>query len=542
MCDGRCSMANPPATSFELRQGLPTLASGVRARVLGLWRTTVRRVCLLIGHQPTVIHFEQAVYGSFPFRDQGYAMLAQSPGCRERGLAEFRAACQRLGERPAAIAEAPALFALRLPSGPWIVVGVSPQGRDDRGRLGALAFHGLFLSRREYRKIGFDPFVLAAALRGDWDAETSSLTTGIWRLDPPGHGPAEPTETPTDPRAARIVAALVRGKRVALEAPGPIDGLARQAWSALPVRIRASSSVATWAFGNDNRFSLFAAPRLEGVALDSLYLDPLSFESGLDASEGGELSWRVPAAALRIRSPRMLVAWCASGLFAIAGVGLALWGGGKNELPDLAPPVVHPRAEPTPSLTRALWAAAPAFDPDPAGDHEDADPAERRRVAEALTAMADRFGVGTEAELDEEPNPAAVMEKLARELRYPGPLLSEAERIDLARDSGHDAALALRWDAQVHRFVGDRPLPAGFRAGRLRWQIAVLAWSFHCEDVEGLDRRAGGPSLPRRSSSEVVQALAEALVVDVPLRLNLLAVRYPALAGYLTFLGKLPRR
>ena len=45
---------------------------------------------------PTVrVRFEQAVYGSFPFWDRGYALLAQSPGCRPEWLAEFLAACQR---------------------------------------------------------------------------------------------------------------------------------------------------------------------------------------------------------------------------------------------------------------------------------------------------------------------------------------------------------------------------------------------------------------------------------------------------------------
>ena len=60
-----------------------------------------------------VIRFEQAVYGSFAFRDGGYAVLAHSPGCRPGWLAEFRAAWQGLGERPARAADAPGLFALR---------------------------------------------------------------------------------------------------------------------------------------------------------------------------------------------------------------------------------------------------------------------------------------------------------------------------------------------------------------------------------------------------------------------------------------------
>jgi hypothetical protein len=116
-------------------------------------------------------------------------------------------------------------------------------------------------------------------------------------------------------------------------------------------------------------------------------------------------------------------------------------------------------------------------------------------------------------------------------------MLSDAERDELARDPGHDAALALRWDALVRCFVGDRPLPAGFRAGPLRWQVAVLAWSFHGE--VDLDADA---TLPRRSASEAVQSLSEALMVDVSLRPVPLTARYPALTHYVTFLARLPRR
>ena len=47
---------------------------------------------------PSRVSFEQAVYGSFPFWDQGYALLASSPGCRPEWLEEFQAACRRYGE------------------------------------------------------------------------------------------------------------------------------------------------------------------------------------------------------------------------------------------------------------------------------------------------------------------------------------------------------------------------------------------------------------------------------------------------------------
>src|SRR4051812_47373710 len=186
------------------------------------------------------IRFEQAVYGSFPFWDRGYDVLARSPGCRPEWLADLRAACQRYGERPRGVAEAGGLFALRLAGGPWAIVGPSVQGADDRGRPGALAFHALLLSPRDYRRAGYDPFSLAGALRRQWGPETTSLPSGTWEVTPPD----PPVE---DDRGRRIAAALARGRRVAVEADGPIDALAERVWDLLPARVRRRASVATWA-------------------------------------------------------------------------------------------------------------------------------------------------------------------------------------------------------------------------------------------------------------------------------------------------------
>jgi hypothetical protein len=217
----------------------------------------------------TAIRYEQAVYGSFPFWDRGYAVLTQSAGCRPQWISELRTVCQRFGERPRAVAEAEVrgLFALRLASGPWMIAGVGSPGRDDHGRPGALAFHALFLSSREYRRAECDPFALAGALRTDWSAATQDLPSGTWTITPSGT-----TSPPADPQAAWIAAALVRGQRVAIEAAAPIDALARQVWHTLPGRIRQKTSVATWAFANGNQFDLVALPRLAGQALDSSYL------------------------------------------------------------------------------------------------------------------------------------------------------------------------------------------------------------------------------------------------------------------------------
>jgi hypothetical protein len=125
---------------------------------------------------------------------------------------------------------------------------------------------------------------------------------------------------------------------------------------------------------------------------------------------------------------------------------------------------------------------------------------------------------------------------LAGRLRYRGPLLSPAERASLAvaPRSDRDSALALRWHGQMHRFAPDRPLPADFARGPLEWQLDTFAWSFHLDPHDLSDGR--------RSSSEVVHALGEALATDLPLAPCRLSERYPALGGYRDFLRRLPRR
>jgi hypothetical protein len=205
-----------------------------------------------------------------------------------------------------------------------------------------------------------------------------------------------------------------------------------------------------------------------------------------------------------------------------AALGLALRGEGDKERVVASPSAV----------------AVPPPVPPPRGDDLRDAPGEELRVADVLATLADRFGVVGVEPNGYDPDPAGMMERVARGLRYPGPFLSDAERDRLRADPGRDAALALRWDALIRRFAADRPLPADFRARPLRGQLAALAWSFHNEDVLGPVEPGG----PRRASSEVVQALGESLAVDFPLRPTPLAGRYPALGRYLAFLGRLPRR
>ena len=157
----------------------------------------------------------------------------------------------------------------------------------------------------------------------------------------------------------------------------------------------------------------------------------------------------------------------------------------------------------------------------------------RQRVSAGLVELAERFGIIPVEADGAGIDPSQVMVMIADRLRYRGRVLSPDELARLARDPSLDRALALRWHDHMRRFLADRPLPPHFAAGPLRWQLDTLAWSFHLDDDRGA---------PRRSSAEVPHALAEALAVDLPVRPTPLATRYPALADYAAFLGRLPRR
>jgi hypothetical protein len=212
------------------------------------------------------VRFEQAVYGSFPFWNRGYAVLAHSPGCRPEWLAELRTVCQRFGEPPAGTPHVDGLFALRLQSGPWLVAGVHSQGCDDRGRPGALAFHALFVGRFAYHWVGSDPFRLKHQLRHDWHAEDQHRALPAGRLNgwPATRCGAVPD---THPQLREIVSAITHRRRVIVQSSTPIEALARSVWKQLPWAARMRAAIATWAFDIGNGFDLVALPKLAGLVL-----------------------------------------------------------------------------------------------------------------------------------------------------------------------------------------------------------------------------------------------------------------------------------
>ncbi|HEV3165310.1 MAG TPA: hypothetical protein VGZ22_14885 [Isosphaeraceae bacterium] len=456
--------------------------------------------------EPAVVRYEQAVYGSFPFWDRGYAVLAQSPGCRTEWLADLKTACQRFGEPPLGTSAAGAMFALRLPSGPWAIVGVGSPGLDDQGRPGALSFHALLVAPREFRKARFDPFALADALRRDWGPDTKGLESGSW----PVERTPEPAST-DDPELRWTVARLMEGRRVARESADPIDGLARGVWLALPEHVRRRAAVATLAFTTANRFDLVSLPRLASVAPDESYLAYTGCEA---------LSDPVPARRQLGNDRRLWGVTLAVACLVVVGV-IAVMSQMRRGRESHVQARTNLSSLSGLSLTRA---------PDrQAYRDERLSPDEQASVTEGLLDLAQRFGV-VEASSASHEDPTALMIALADRLRYRGPYLDEAELTRLMRERDPERAEALAWHRQVLRFAADRPLPADFARGPLRWQLDTLAWSFHVE-----------PN-PRWSVAEVPHALADVLAVERPIHSSSLITRYPPLDAYARFLSRLPRR
>lgn len=448
------------------------------------------------------IRYEQAVYGSFPFWDRGYALLARSDGCRPEWIRGFEEACQRYGEPPPGLSADGAAFATVLPNGgPWLVVGVGSTGRDDRGRPGALAFHGLFVHDRELRRARAGPLVLLGALRREWGPESAALMAGTCKVETSG-GPAEGDAVLAD----RLARALAAGRRVAIEATEPITDLALAVARAGGDRLRRRRcAIATLTFSDANHFGLFATPQLDLLPADPALLT-------LDRLEAWDEARRRSVRRARLGGLGAIVA---------SGIAAGLWwrapAPGPAGPPDeLRPAVGSATGTDSGPPTAIALGSAPV-------DRE-----ERQHALDGLLDLALRCGV--EVDPESEGDPTALMLRLAAKLRYRGPWLSEPELTRLRREGTLEAGRVLRWHEHLGHFRDDRPLPASFARGGLAWQLATLAWSFHVEP---------GPDVP---PAEIPFSLADALAVPGPVRPGRLAARYPAVQEYARFLGRLPQR
>lgn len=474
------------------------------------------------------LRFEQAVYGSFPFWSRGYALLASSPGCRPSWLAEFQAVCQRFGEPPAGAAPHASILSFPLEDGSRAVVGAFPQGQDDRGRPGALAFHGLFLTRSEFARIHENPFRVTAALRSVWQPETTLETGELEAV------PDDPVEPRLDDDGQRIVRALCRGERVAVLSETPIEPLVRQVWDNLPRRARQRLSFATMAYASTIGVSLAAFPRLAEPSgyrrLEDLAKPPPNRRSmpqrlrdglGATARFAARTVWpwsrsdgKRPAPLWKRFLPLALV------MVLILG-GLLL-----RPRPGEALRSDPAAGRPGPPIPASVEAPSGEEMPPSRRDSVAVDPDERDRVLEALQDVTARLGVAI-ADGDDAP---ALMVRFAAAMRYPGPWLSSEDRRRLEAIGTPAAARALRLDEHLRRFSADRRLPEDFAQGPLSWQLRVLAWSFRVTPHPGL------------TPEEIPTAIADELAPREPVEFGPLVEEFPALKSYADFLSRLRGR
>ena len=317
----------------------------------------------------------------------------------------------RFGEAPPGVAPLPSLFALRLPSGPWAVVGAWSPGSDDRGRPGALAFHALIVAERDYRRGGSDPFAYAGAHRRDWSAG-STLGPLNWKVEPrPGVHAGRPPSPPA-------VEALTKGRKVAVESATPIDGFARSVWLGLRRRSGRNPRWPPGRSGSTNGFDLVAIPRLSAVELDSSYL----FDLDSEIPEPPRASRGLPAAGRVALTLSVALA--------------AFWPGGAGSVPGLR--TIRPtRPSPPPAPFAAI------------------DEAGRSRVMAGLLDLADRFEA---FEVGTSETPAGLIVRFSERVRYRGPILGRgAGRAPGGHHPDRDRALA--WHDRIRTFVADRPGP-----------------------------------------------------------------------------------
>ena len=446
---------------------------------------------------------DQLVYGSFPFREGGYDLLSRSAGCSPELTAEVVAVCRRFGQPPSSETARASLFTVWLPGGKrWAVVGVVPQGDDDRGRPGALAFHALLVGARDYRRAGANPFAFAPSLRSDWSSQTpATLDPAPCRIEPVDSR----SSPPSDPRTERIVAALGRRRRVALEATGPVDDLARAVWASLPARVRRRASLATWAFAGENQFDLVAFPRLAGVTLDRSYLEPAT----LDLSLSPPSTTTTRPADHDIRDPgSVTVAWV--GLVIVGLITLA-WSYSRNWFQPPEPRRVE-RVAPRPLV-------------DPAPAPVRFTPAENARAQVGLETLAARlqsFGVDPSTT-----DPTRLLIQIHDNLAYQGKILTDPDLAILRQIPSPDKTRALAWHDQIGRFLPDPTWPVDFATLPYPRQLAALGRSLQLDSA----------TRPEEVPNALIAVLSRpGLIQPTPL-----AARFPALSDYARFLGKLPR-
>lgn len=398
---------------------------------------------------------EQAVYGSFPFRDQGYDILTATAGCKPEWIEAFARYCRELGQPPSEVAPLVdhLLFARKIPSGPWVVALGSAQGCDDRGRPGAWAFHCIFLSNRDYGSIGATPFALRPLL-------TDRFYPGMI-LD---SGPAdvvrstEPSEITEDPAKIRWIS---RGRKLRYVSSQDTFAVTERFWHSLGIGTRKRRSLTTWSFRSDTPF----------------HWSCISFHRPAEALELQDRStWFFSPDDVTAQPTPARSGFCfryfRAGIGAVAIVPLILWscalltGGKQQQVPTISGQSFHEPDAPPRAVN--ILAQLPAD--------------VRVYLKERLTDWAERLEANDVENFDL--GIGTVASNIVRAMRYDGPMITgelaiidaETERIDVARiykDTIASLATIRTWPEGADMQVEKSPLHA----------LATLAWCVRSDEL-----------------------------------------------------------
>ncbi len=455
---------------------------------------------------------EQAVYGSFPFRDQGYDILTASAGCRPEWLAAFARYCRDLGQPPSEAMPLVdhLLFARKIPAGPWVVALGSAQGCDDRGRPGAWGFHGLFLSNRDYRALGATPFPLRTHLIDRFSAGMS-LSGGPLLVNLT-HEPPDPE---TDPAKIRWIA---KGRKLRCVGSHNTFRTTERFWRSLGSRTKSRRSLTTWAFRSDTPFQWSCVP-------DQRIADEP------DATDRNIL--RFPPEELELRFSQHRSASLGLKLRILAGLVATLLA-----ILILRSILRHSASQPVPGSEHAGPLPAEAA-PSIASFGPSEMPVDvQEYLAERLNDWAEKLGAQPDHAGHD---PAAEAARIARAIRYDGPLMPD----NLPNDDpdNRSNSIANAYDEAIRRQSAYRPWPdEAERANSASpaYALATLAWCVRSDVLATDARRIRTISDARRWFERFADhVLPASIPADLPS--TGLEARYPELIEYRLHLSRIVR-
>ncbi|MFM7127736.1 MAG: hypothetical protein ACKO0V_00080 [bacterium] len=411
----------------------------------------------MAGRHAANIECEQAIYGSFPFWDKGYALLAASDGCQKSWLDEFIRLCRSLGQPPGEASPEidSLLFASPLSSGQWVVALGSAQGCDDRGRPGAWAFHALFLSRADYRRAGASPFAFETCFRKRFQKEISLEKLAIEIATDKSHFVKSNSAT----IHRTIINTMKQSKRIRILDENTSINSFREFWCVLPEKIRLARSITTMSFRHHSDFDIAAmkpAAWPTDLAANRHEITAMTFQeifAPVERSPARPIiplqlpKWHLPKRTKRIG---VIVS-----LFVLCLAGLINCNFHSSERPVETRDISSSKSDEPPAPLR--FQALPEK------------PDLTHAVHEELIDMAERLHLEIDAKAESASQIAA---RVAAAMRYQGPLV--AQKIDSGKPGSQQAT---QMDKAIRRFSEMKPWPTSEDSSpSARLALANLAW------------------------------------------------------------------